>query len=98
MPKPKVADLSSGLVAVKGRAAPPPDAPTRGAKLAQPAGRGRQGDAKDAGATREAIVPLNFRIPASLRRAFKTYAAQHDMKLNELLRVAFEAYRTQQGD
>jgi hypothetical protein len=84
MPKPKVANLSSGLVAVKGRAAPPPDAPARGAE--------------QAGATREEIVPLNFRIPASLRRAFKTYAAQHDMKLNELLRVAFEAYRTQQGD
>jgi hypothetical protein len=98
MPKPKVADLSSGLVAVKGRAAPPPDAPARVAELSPPARRGRQGHAKQAGPTREEIVPLNFRIPASLRRAFKTYAAQHDMKLNELLRVAFEAYRTQQGD
>jgi hypothetical protein len=98
MPKPKIADLSSGLVAVKGRAAPPPDTPIRAAELAPVAGRSRQGDIKEAGVTREEIVPLNFRIPASLRRAFKTYAAQHDMKLNELLRVAFEAYRAQQGD
>jgi len=74
MPKPKVADLSSGLVAVKGGSAPPEEAP------------------------REEIVPLNFRIPASLRREFKTYAAQHDMKLNELFRAAFDAYRVQQGD
>jgi hypothetical protein len=97
MPKPKIADLSSGLVAVKGSAAPPPDAPAR-AEPAPVAGRSRQNDAEGAGASREEIVPLNFRIPVSLRRAFKTYAAQHDMKLNELLRVAFEAYRTQQGD
>lgn len=74
MPKPKVADLSAGLVAVKGEAALPEPEP------------------------REEIVPLNFRIPASLRREFKTYAAQHDMKLNELFRAAFDAYRTQQRD
>jgi hypothetical protein len=74
MPKTKVADLSAGLVAVKGSAAPREGAP------------------------REEIVPLNFRIPASLRREFKTYAAQHDMKLNELFRAAFDAYRVQQGD
>ena len=73
MPKPKVADLSAGLVAVKGDVAPPQEA------------------------SREEIVPLNFRIPVSLRREFKTYAARHDMKLNELFRVAFEAYRAQQG-
>ena len=36
--------------------------------------------------------PLNFRVPADFRRRFKTYAAQHDMKLNELLYKAFEAY------
>ena len=74
MPRTKVADLSAGLVAVKGSAAPPEEAP------------------------REEIVPLNFRIPASLRREFKTYAAQHDMKLNELFRASFDAYRARQGD
>ncbi len=56
------------------------------------------GSAPPKEAPREEIVPLNFRIPASLRREFKTYAAQHDMKLNELFRAAFDAYRAQQGD
>jgi len=37
-------------------------------------------------------------VPASFRREFKTYAAGHDMKLNELLRRSFEAYRKVQGD
>ena len=97
MAKPKVADLSPGLVAIKGSAAPPADTPTRAARPSPVSGRDGQGAAEETG-TREEIVPLNFRIPASLRRAFKTYAAQHDMKLNELLRVAFEAYRARQGD
>lgn len=44
------------------------------------------------------LAPLNFRIPASFRREFKTYAATHDLKLNELLRRSFEAYRRQQRD
>ena len=74
MPRTKVADLSAGLVAVKGNAAPREEVP------------------------REEIVPLNFRIPASLRREFKTYAAQHDMKLSELFRASFNAYRVRQGD
>lgn len=42
--------------------------------------------------------PLNFRISASFRREFRTYAATHDLKLNELLRLFFDAYRRQQGD
>jgi hypothetical protein len=44
------------------------------------------------------LTPLNFRIPASFRREFRTYAATHDLKLNELLRLCFEAYRRQQRD
>ena len=35
---------------------------------------------------------------ASFRREFRTYAATHDLKLNELLRLCFEAYRRQQRD
>jgi hypothetical protein len=31
------------------------------------------------------------------RREFKTYAAAHDLKLNELLVKCFETYRKQQG-
>ena len=89
MSKTKTANLSSDLVAVKGTAAPSPDVTGRAAGQPSP---------RNALQGREEIVPLNFRIPASLRREFKTYAACHDMKLNELLRVAFEAYRRQQGD
>jgi hypothetical protein len=42
--------------------------------------------------------PLNFRVSASFRREFKTYAAAHDLKLNELLVKCFESYRKQQAD
>jgi hypothetical protein len=44
------------------------------------------------------LAPLNFRVPAAFRREFKTYAARHDLKLNELLRRSFEAYRQAQGE
>ena len=39
--------------------------------------------------------PLNFRVPDTFRREFKVYAAQHGLKLNELLRLSFDAYRRQ---
>jgi len=44
------------------------------------------------------LQPLNFQVPADFRREFKTYAASHDLKLNELLKRAFESYRRQQSD
>ena len=44
------------------------------------------------------LQPLNFRISPDFRRSFKTYAARHDLKLNELLVRSFDAYRAQQGD
>ena len=44
------------------------------------------------------LAPLIFRVPASFRREFKTYAARHDLKLNELLRLSFETYRRQNGE
>ena len=94
MPKPKVANLSPGLVAVKGAATPPLDAPVRSAADAATSGS----KADEQASSREEIVPLNFRVTTSFRRAFKTYAASHDMKLNHLLRVAFDAYRKQEGD
>lgn len=82
----KSAALSSNLVAIKGAAAPVPDMPTRGASMTV---------SKDAGT---GLEPLNFRVSAAFRRDFKTYAAAHDLKLNELLRLGFDAYRKQQGD
>jgi hypothetical protein len=85
----KPADLSAGLVAIKGKASPAADMPTRAGAITPRA-------ADDA--RTEELVPLNFKLPASFRRDFKTYAATHDMKLNELLRRSFEGYRKQQGD
>ena len=38
-------------------------------------------------------APLNFRVSESFRREFKIFAAQHGLKLNELLRRSFEVYR-----
>lgn len=117
----KPAELSAGLVAVKGAAMPSPDMPGRAgapalapAPIAAPAPTERPADAPPVSAPKEAntprqaapkadekeanLAPLNFRISASFRREFKTYAAHHDLKLNELLRLCFEAYRRQQGD
>jgi hypothetical protein len=42
--------------------------------------------------------PLNFRVPDAFRREFKVYAARNGLKLNELLRLSFEAYRRQNGE
>jgi hypothetical protein len=48
--------------------------------------------------TKGTLSPLNFRVPAAFRREFKTFAARHDLKLNELLRRSFEAYRRTEGE
>ena len=77
--------LTSGLVAIKGSAAPSIDMPPRSAPI--PAAGAEAG-----------LQPLNFRVGNVFRREFKTYAAAHDLKLNELLKRSFEAYRKQQGD
>ena len=86
MKKPAV--LSAGLIAVKGGALPVQDMPTRGSVVV-----GAPVKAEDA-----SLQPLNFKISSEFRREFKTYAAAHDMKLNELLKAAFESYRAQRGD
>jgi hypothetical protein len=69
---------------------PPPEAATIPPPRAEPA---PEPNAREANFT-----PLNFRISASFRREFRTYAATHDLKLNELLRLCFEAYRREKGD
>ena len=78
--KKKVPDLS-GLVATKGQAAP----------VAQVAAR----SAAPGSETEANNVPLNFRVTADLRRRFRMFAAAHDLKLNELLRLAFDEYEKQ---
>ena len=114
--KNKPAELSAGLVAIKGAAAPSPDMPGRAgtaltavpppapeaavsaspkAAIKPPARRTKAEPATEKEAN---LAPLNFRISATFKREFKTYAAAHDLKLNELLRRSFEAYRKQQRD
>ena len=78
------AELSAGLVAVKGQATPSNDMPGRTADVIKSIETGQD--------------PLNFRVSSTFRREFKTYAAAHDLKLNELLVKCFESYRRQQGD
>lgn len=78
----KTADLS-GLVATKGAAAPVAGVPPRAPEPA----------ADDAASGQ----PLNFRVSADLRRRFRMFAASHDLKLNELLRLAFDEYESRHG-
>jgi hypothetical protein len=92
----KPAALSADLVAVKGAAVPAPDMPGRASSPAPVA----VAPAPAVKPEREGgdLAPLNFRVQASFRREFKTYAARHDLKLNELLRLSFETYRRQNGE
>lgn len=83
--KKKSAELSAGLVAVKGAAVPTSDMPARAPLVQEPA------------EAEKGLAPLNFRVSAAFRREFKTYAAQNDLKLNELLRLSFEAYSRQKA-
>ncbi len=78
----KPADLS-GLVATKGQAVPVANVAARSAVPAD-----------DVEANN---VPLNFRVSADLRRRFRVFAAKHDLKLNELLRLAFDEYEKRHG-
>ena len=82
MPSKKSADLSSSLVAVKGQASPSPDA------------MGRQPEAVSAPSK---SAPLNFKVDAAFRRRFRQRAAEADLKLNELLREALEAWEQKRG-
>ena len=77
MTKQTAQDLSD-LVATKGAAAPPANTPGRSATRKKP--------------TEPNNAPLNFRVTADLKRRFRMLAAQRDLKLSELLRLAFEEY------
>lgn len=43
------------------------------------------------------LEPLAFKVPPEFRRRFRQRAVDMDLKLNELLFVAFEALEAQQG-
>lgn len=80
----KTAALLSSLVATKGHVPTTTNAPPRSAAIS----------------VEEAVnnVPLNFRVSGEFRRRFRMYAAAHDLKLSELLRLAFNEYEQSQGN
>ena len=73
----RTAELDSGLVAVKGKASAP----------ANTAGRQQEETT-----TSPASAPLNFKVDRDFRRRFRQRAAEADLKLNELLRQALDAW------
>lgn len=84
----KTADLSSTLVAVKGSAVVPPDT------------TGRQMEPlKQAKTTPKmpSASPLNFKVDADFRRRFRQRAAEADLKLNQLLYEALDAWEEKRG-
>jgi hypothetical protein len=44
-----------------------------------------------------ASAPLNFKVDANFRRRFRQRAAEADLKLNELLREALDAWEQKRG-
>jgi hypothetical protein len=38
------------------------------------------------------LIPMQFKMPPDFARAFKVAAANHGMKLNELLKASFDAF------
>lgn len=60
-------------------------------RLKQPGARQLSSNLSEAASSRS--TPLNFKVPLDFRREFKTYAAQHNKKLNQLLYEAFAALK-----
>jgi hypothetical protein len=83
MPAKKTADLSSSLVAIKGSAVPSADSTGR-----QPEFQHAQAAATEA----LNLATLNFKVAPEFRHRFRKRAAEADLKLNELLREALEAW------
>jgi hypothetical protein len=76
----KTADLSSSLVAVKGKATAPIDA------------TGRQPEE-----TSRSNMPLNFKVEKEFRQRFRQRAFDADLKLNQLLHEALDAWEEKRG-
>ena len=83
MPSKKTADLSAGLIAIKGQAVPANEAAVREPKMASTGPK--------------SSAPLNFKVNPEFRRRFRQRAAAADLKLNELLHEALEAWEEKQG-
>jgi hypothetical protein len=103
MSKKPAAALSANLVAVKGTAVPAADMSGRVDPATAPvpvvaAVMSPRAAPEPPIVTEAGGQPLNFRVSDAFRREFKVYAAKHGLKLNELLRRGFEAYRRQNGE
>jgi len=81
MARKAAAELSPGLVAVKGDAQAPTDA----------TGRAQEQDKKTATAV------LNFKVDPEFRRRFRQRALDADLKHNQLLRQALAAWEEKHG-
>ncbi len=46
------------------------------------------------GRTKEAIKPMNFKVPASFNKEFKQFALDNDMSLTDLFKESFYHYKT----
>jgi hypothetical protein len=66
---------------------------TKAPKLGKPRRNVPKAAGQDAGPEQVKTAPLNFKVSADFRREFKTYAAQHNKKLNQLLYAAFAALK-----
>lgn len=86
MSKKPVAGLSPGLVSIKGQATAVDSMPSQlaGDSGALPSLE----NSKDS----KSSAPLNFKVDAEFRRRFRQRAAEADLKLNELLREALDAW------
>lgn len=71
----------------------PVEVPATDARPNAEKGRGRRDDHVPS-ANLEALA---FKVPPSFRKRFRSRAAEADMKLNELLFAAFEAWEGEQG-
>jgi len=68
-----------GLISTKGNSNSTSDMPTRSINQSE------NNEEKN-------NMPLNFRVSSDFRRRFRMFAASHDLKLNELLVLAFDQY------
>ena len=97
----KAPDLSALLVTSKGAAIPSPGVPQRGVEnpaATPPASSNENTKARKTEKTKESKNerPLNFKVSEAFYLEFRQYAAAHDMKLNEVLRKAFDTLKRKQ--
>jgi len=82
-----ISSLSDRLMPVGEKAAIPPRIETEDQK-------GRKPERQKA--RTEALVGLNFKVPASFRREFRQFCAAKDLSLVEALAAAFDALKERQ--